>query len=70
MFVVFCVVGALSAIGIAIWDALAVSLGRPFAVVLGGAPRSIPARDLGSAARRRWGPAAGAMWFVNGRFWA
>jgi mandelate racemase len=36
---------ALSAIDIAIWDALAVSLGRPLAVVLGGAPRPIPAYD-------------------------
>jgi mandelate racemase len=36
---------ALSAIDIALWDALAVSLGKPLATVLGAEPRPIPAYD-------------------------
>jgi mandelate racemase len=36
---------ALSALDIALWDALAISLGQPLATVLGAAPRPIPAYD-------------------------
>jgi len=36
---------ALSALDIALWDALAISLGQPLAAVLGAAPRPIPAYD-------------------------
>jgi mandelate racemase len=36
---------ALSAIDVALWDALGVSLGQPLAVLLGSTPRSIPAYD-------------------------
>jgi mandelate racemase len=36
---------ALSALDIALWDALAISLGQPLATVLGAAPRAIPAYD-------------------------
>lgn len=36
---------ALSALDIALWDALAISLGQPLAAVLGAAPRAIPAYD-------------------------
>jgi mandelate racemase len=55
---------ALSAIDIAIWDALAVSLGQPLAVILGGAPRSIPAYDsrgLGLMSRERLADEAEAL---------
>ena len=55
---------ALSALDIALWDALAISLGQPLATLLGAAPRPIPAYDsrgLGLMTPERLGDEAEAL---------
>ena len=55
---------ALSALDMALWDALAVAQGRPLATLLGARPRPIPAYDsrgLGLMDRRRLADEAAAL---------